>query len=218
MQPVEDFQPIGYNDPMDEINLAQAAKNGDLNAFNRLILEYQELAYNVAYRILGDPAAADDATQDAFISAYNNLRSYRGGSFRAWLMRMVTNKCYDELRWQKRHDTTPIDPIHEETDEEIESAFWMADDSPSPEENAETSDLESAVQKCIQLLPEEFRVIVIMIDIQDFGYSEVSEVIGKPLGTIKSRLARARLRLRDCLQRFRELLPDFGRLESRERL
>lgn len=201
---------------MDEISLANAAQKGDLNAFNRLVLAYQELAYNIAYRILGDPHAADDATQDAFIAAYKHLKSYRGGSFRAWLMRIVTNKCYDELRRQRRHPQTPLEPINPDSEEEIESPQWIMDDSPSPEEQAETIDLDKAVQNCIQQLPEDFRVVVVMVDIQDFDYNEVSHAIGKPLGTIKSRLARARMRLRDCLQGFRELLPSMFRLENEE--
>ena len=201
---------------MDEISLAHAAKNGDLNAFNQLVLTYQELAYNIAYRILSDAHAADDATQDAFIAAYKHLKSYRGGSFRAWLMRIVTNKCYDELRRQKRHPQTPLEPINPESNEEIESPEWLMDDSPSPEQQAETTDLDRAVQNCIQQLPDDFRVVVVMVDIQDFDYMEVSQAIGKPLGTIKSRLARARMRLKDCLQRFRELLPSMFRLENEE--
>jgi RNA polymerase sigma factor (sigma-70 family) len=86
---------------MDESALIQDARAGDLDAFNRLVLAYQELAYNLAFRMLSEQEAAADVTQDAFISAYKSLGSYRGGSFRAWLLRIVTNGCYDELR--RRH-------------------------------------------------------------------------------------------------------------------
>ena len=86
----------------DETNLVQLAQKGDLEAFNNLVLAYQEMAFNVAFRILSDEAGAEDATQNAFLSAYRSLATYRGGSFRAWLLRMVTNTCYDELRRRKR--------------------------------------------------------------------------------------------------------------------
>ena len=201
---------------MDEISLAHAAQNGDLDAFNRLVLVHQGLAYNVAYRILGDPHAADDATQDAFIAAYKNLKRYRGGSFRAWLMRIVTNKCYDELRRQKRRPQTPLEPVNPDTNEEIESPEWIQDDSPSPEDQTETMALEEAIQDCIQQLPDDFRVVVVMVDVQDLDYDEASQAIGKPLGTIKSRLYRARTRLKDCLQGYRELLPAVFRLDNEE--
>ncbi len=197
---------------MDEAQLIAYALDGDLDAFNRLVLVHQEKAFNLAYRMLNDEAAAEDATQTAFISAYRNLRSYRGGSFRAWVMRMVTNTCYDELRRRHRRPTVPLEPLNTEEDEEIESPSWLADDSLSPEEQVESRELEKAISHCIQGLPEEFRAVVVMIDVQGFDYAEVSEAIGKPLGTIKSRLARARLKLRDCLSGFRELIPAFFRL------
>ncbi len=197
---------------MDEAGLVQDALQGNLDAFNRLVLAYQEVAYNLAYRMLNDEAAAEDATQNAFISAYRHLRSYRGGSFKAWVMRMVTNASYDELRRRHRRPTVPLEPINTEDDEEIESPTWLADDGPSPETELEAEELDKAIQHCIEDLPPEFRAVVIMVDVQGFDYLEVAEAIKKPLGTIKSRLARARLRLRDCLSGFGELLPAQFRL------
>ena len=197
---------------MDEAGLVQDALRGDLDAFNRLVLAYQEMAYNLAYRMLNDEAAAEDATQNAFISAYRHLSSYRGGSFKAWVMRMVTNASYDELRRRHRRPTVPLEPFNAEDEEEIESPTWLADDSPSPETEIETEELDKAIQHCIEDLPPEFRAVVIMVDVQGFDYIEVAEAINKPLGTIKSRLARARLRLRDCLSGLGELLPAQFRL------
>lgn len=191
---------------MDEAALIQDARRGDLDSFNRLVLAYQDMVYNQAYRLMGEPQAAEDATQEAFLSAYRNLKSYRGGSFKAWLLRIVTNASYDELRRQKRRPTTPLEPLDAE-DEEIESPQWLADPSESPEEAAERSELGRALQDCLQGLPPEFRAVVLLVDIQGLDYSEASQAVGKPLGTVKSRLARARLRLRDCLQGFWELLP-----------
>jgi RNA polymerase sigma-70 factor (ECF subfamily) len=175
---------------------------------------YQDQAYNLAYRMLGDEDSAEDATQNAFISAYRNLNSYRGGSFRAWVLRIITNSCYDELRRRKRRPVTPLEPETED-EEEVESPRWLADDSPSPEEKAESSEMERAIQHCLGDLSEEFRSVAVLVDVQGMDYEEVSVVIGKPLGTIKSRLARARLKLRRCLQGFGELLPAAYRLEHK---
>jgi len=210
---------LRYNFPMpaaDEANLVQMAIKGDLDAFNHLVLAYQEMAFNVAFRILSDDSAAQDATQNAFLSAYRSLGTYRGGSFRAWLLRMVTNTCYDELRRRKRHPTTPLEPQGDDDQEEVESPRWMADDTPGPEGTLEQAELEQAVQHCLDDLPYDFKIVVVMIDVEGMDYLEVSQAISKPLGTIKSRLARARLRLRDCLQGFWELLPAQFRLLSEE--
>ena len=102
---------------MDEAALINSAKAGDLNAFNALVLTYQDMLFNHAYRIMGEPEYAADATQEAFISAYKNLRAYRGGSFRAWLLRIVTNACYDELRRRQRRPTTSLEPLDDGGDE-----------------------------------------------------------------------------------------------------
>lgn len=198
---------------MDEVELIQAARKGDLNAFNRLILAYQDMVYSQAYRVLGDPQAADDAAQVAFISAYKNLRKFRGGSFRAWLLRIVTNACYDELRRQKRRPTTSLEPL-DDSGEEIESPRWLADSSELPEDNILRTELGQAIQRCLERLPLDFRTVVILVDVQGMDYLEAASVIEKPLGTVKSRLARARQRMRLCLQEFWELLPTSMRLES----
>ena len=99
---------------MDEAALIRAARSNDLDAFNRLVMAYQDLIYNQAYRMLGEGDSAADATQEAFISAYKNLRAYRGGSFRAWMLRIVTNVCYDELRRRQRRPTTSLEPLDDE--------------------------------------------------------------------------------------------------------
>jgi len=200
---------------MDEIALIREAQKGDLDAFNRLILAYQDIVYSQAYRMMSEPEAAADATQEAFISAFRKLHTYRGGSFRAWLLRIVTNACYDEHRRRKRRPAIPLQPSDSEADE-IESPHWMADDGEGPEGAAERMELSSAIQKCLDNLPDEFRAIVVLVDIQQLDYSEAAMVIGKPVGTVKSRLARARMRLRDCLQGVWELLPTQFRLVGEE--
>lgn len=201
---------------MNEPALIQDAQNGDLDAFNRLVLAYQDALFNTALRILGDDDRAADATQEAFISAFRSITSFRGGSFKAWLMRTVTNACYDDLRRQKRRPTVPLEPANDD-DEEVESPRWLADTSMSPEQKFEADELEHALQHCLDALPTDFRAVVVLADIQGLDYSEVAQAARVPLGTIKSRLARARLRLRECLQDFWELLPAAFRLEDRSR-
>jgi RNA polymerase sigma-70 factor (ECF subfamily) len=199
---------------MDEQVLVSDALRGDLDAFNRLVLAYQDLAFNVAYRMLADEDLAADAVQNAFISAYKNLRAYRGGSFKAWVMRMVTNGCYDELRRQKRRPTVSLEPVNREDGEEMESAEWLRSDDPQPEEAFDTAELEHALQHCLENLPLDFRSVVVLVDVQGMDYEEVSQSVSVPLGTVKSRLARARLKLRECLQQFQELLPPQFRLDG----
>jgi RNA polymerase sigma-70 factor (ECF subfamily) len=202
---------------MDEPALIYDAQHGDLEAFNRLVLAYQDIVFNTALRILSDEDLAADAAQEAFLSAFRALNSYRGGSFRAWLLRTVTNACYDELRRKQRRPTTPLEPTTEDG-EEFESPRWLADPDSSPEEKLDQEVLDHAIQHCLDNLPTDFKMVVVLADIQGFDYTEVAVAIKKPLGTIKSRLARARLRLRDCLQGFGELLPAAFRLEGENSL
>ncbi|KXK11550.1 MAG: RNA polymerase ECF-type sigma factor [Chloroflexi bacterium OLB14] len=198
---------------MDEIALINSAQKGDLDSFNTLILHYQDSVFNTALRILGDDDQAQDATQEAFISAFQSIKSFRGGSFKAWLMRTVTNACYDELRRQKRKPTIPLEPETNDGDE-IDSPKWLADKNMTPAQKAEADELEHAIQHCLDDLPNEFRTVVVLADIQGMDYSEVAIASKVPLGTIKSRLARARLRLRECLRSFEELLPASFRLHT----
>jgi RNA polymerase sigma-70 factor (ECF subfamily) len=200
---------------MDEPALIQSAQRGNLDSFNTLVLHYQDMVYNTALRVLGDEDQAADAAQEAFISAFRSLSTFRGGSFKAWLMRTVTNACYDELRRQKRRPTTPLEPDTDDG-EEMDSPRWLADPNMTPAQKAEADELEHAIQHCLEALPTEFRTAVVLADIQGMDYTEVAAASKVPLGTIKSRLARARLRLRECLRGFEELLPSAFRLESEE--
>ena len=169
------------------------------------------MAYRVAYRIMSDPDAAADATQEAFISAYRGLGRFRGGSFRAWLMRIVTNACYDELRRRKRRPQTSLEALHTE---EHMSSF---ENSPleSPEAHAQRREVSQLLQAGIDLLPDDQRVVLVLSDVQGFSYQEIAQIVGVPRGTVKSRLHRARVRLRDYLQEREELLPARYRLANR---
>ena len=191
---------------MDESILIKDAKNGDISAFNSLVITYQKQVFNLAYRLMHDDMAAQDITQDTFIKSFQKIRSFRGGSFRAWLLRIATNACYDALRRKKRHPNQPLTLVNAESGDEID---YLADDSDqsSPEDRAVTREIEDAIQKCIEKLPMNFRTVLILVDVQGLGYQEASKIARSPIGTIRSRLARARVRVKDCLQGFRELLP-----------
>jgi len=197
---------------MNEEELIAAAQQGDTTAFNHLVLQYQDMAYTVAYRIMSDPDAAADATQEAFISAYQGLPRFRGGSFKAWLMRIVTNTCYDELRRRRRHPQSSLDALH------LEGPMLASSlNSPpeSPEEYAQLQELSRLLQAGIALLPDDQRVVLVLSDVQGLSYQEIAEVLRVPRGTVKSRLHRARAKLRDYLRGREELLPARYRLASR---
>lgn len=193
---------------MDEEALIREAQQGDVNAYNTLVLHYQSQAYNVAYRIMGEGDSAADATQEAFISAFKAINRFRGGSFRAWLLRIVTNACYDELRRRKRRPQASLEALYVED----ETADIPSAHSENPETYTQRMELQRAIMDCLQALPEDQRAVAILSDIEGFNYEEIAEVIGAALGTVKSRLSRSRARLRDCLQGFGELLPAAYRL------
>jgi RNA polymerase sigma-70 factor (ECF subfamily) len=194
----------------DEASLVRAAQRGNLDAFNELVLTYQNRVYNLAYRILGDPAAASDAAQEAFIRAYQSLGSFRGGSFRSWLLRVVSNLCYDELRRRMRRPATSFEEFGE-VDEEANPA--LINGAESPEDSAERSELARYLQQAITSLPPDQRMVLVLSDVEGMDYAAVAAAVDIPVGTVKSRLSRARARLRDLLQERGELLPRAYRLE-----
>ena len=192
---------------MDEAALIAAAQGGDREAFNELVITYQSIAYNVAYRVLGDADAAADATQDAFFSAYRAMSRFRGGSFKAWVLRIVTNACYDQLRAKKRHPTTSLDaaPDHDWGE-------WSTDPGEGPETYVQRQELGQAIQRGLGTLPSEQRMVIVLSDIQGMKYGEIAQTLGISLGTVKSRLNRGRRKLRDFLETNAELLPARYRL------
>ncbi|MBN2304748.1 MAG: sigma-70 family RNA polymerase sigma factor [Anaerolineae bacterium] len=195
---------------MDENALIRAAKRGDIESFNQLVLHYQDMAYSVAYRMMGDRDAAADAAQDAFISAFRNLRQFKGERFKSWLMRIVTNACYDELRRRQRRPTASLDDLTGATPGPDDLSLHSQQEN--PEHHAQRMELHTAIQDCINALPDDQRVIAVLADVENYDYQEIVTIAGIPLGTVKSRLSRARARLRDCLQAVRELLPAEYRL------
>lgn len=188
----------------EERRLIDAAQRGDVDSFNQLVRLYEGRVYNLCYRMLGDPESAADATQDSFLSAYRHLKSFRGGSFRSWMLRIATNICYDVLRARKRRPTTSLDAAMANDDNA--TGFDPPDPGAGPDEIALDKELGGAIQAGLNQLPEEQRVLVILSDIQGMAYDEIAAITGTNLGTIKSRLSRGRARLRDIL-RAGELLP-----------
>ncbi len=196
----------------DESALVEAAQRGNLDAFNELILHYQAQVYNLAYSMLRDPAAADDATQEAFISAYRGLDKFRGGSFKSWILRIVSNACYDEFRRRKRRPAVSWDDFG---DLEEEANPHLIDEGPRPEEKMQQEELAALLERTIARLPQGQQQVLILVDRLGCSYEEAAETLGIKLGTVKSRLARARGKLRKLLQaEGGELLPPRYRLKD----
>jgi RNA polymerase sigma factor (sigma-70 family) len=174
----------------------RAARQGDLAAFNALVLAHQALAYNMARRIVGDADAAADVTQDSFLKAYRGLQQFQGGLFRPWLLRIVINTCYDLLRFRKRHPSSSLDDA--EASDEYDDR-WRARGE-SPEEGVIRQELNGTIQAALATLPAEQRVAVVLCDIEGLTYEEIAQSTGSQVGTVKSRVSRGRARLRDLLQ------------------
>ncbi len=192
---------------MDEQTLIQSAQRGDLEAFNELVLMYQDFLFRVAVNILHDEDAAEDITQQAFLSAFRSLGTFRGGSLRSWLCRILVNASYDELRRLSRAKILPLQDTDQDG-EETGPIFWLADPDPSPEAQVETGELLETIKNCLDALPRHYRLVVSLVDVDGLSYDEAAIALGVPVGTIKSRLARARDALRTALQRRPDVLPD----------
>ncbi len=187
---------------LDDGVLAKRSQEGDLNAFNRIVARYERQVFNTAARILGNHASAEDATQETFISAHRAIKGFRGGSLRAWLLRIATNVSLDAIRASRRRPA-------ESLDEHMENpSFQVASSADSPEQAAIRGELAAEIQRGIQSLPEDQRVLLVLIDVQGLSYEEAAEATGVSTGTVKSRLSRARAKTRDYLLQHPELLPD----------
>jgi RNA polymerase sigma-70 factor, ECF subfamily len=192
--------------PHDEQRAIARTLEGDLDAFNKLVVKYERLAYSVAYRMLQSEEAAADAVQESFIKAFRALPSLKSGAFKSWLMRIVVNTCYDVLRVKKRYTLESIadDPIYDEGDS---TTRQLVDSHESPHDFVERMELGEQIELGLRALSPDQRLMVALYDIHGHSYEEISVITGLPLGTIKSRLSRARARLRDFLLQQPELLP-----------
>jgi RNA polymerase sigma-70 factor, ECF subfamily len=195
---------------MNEEAIVERAQQGDVHAYNELVLAYQQLAYNVAYRIMGNEDQAMDATQDGFLKGYRALSQFRGGSFKAWILRIITNCCYDQLRSRQRRPQTPIDDLLEND----EHSLLLEDMAEQPETVVERQEFDMTIQRALNLLPEDQRITVIMSDIEGLSYEEIAAATDVALGTVKSRLSRGRNKLRAFLSQHEELLPSYLRLSG----
>ncbi len=182
----------------DETELIRASQEGDLDSFNELVRSYQKMAYNLAFRMLGSPQAAEDATQEAFLSAWKNIRRFRGGSFKAWVMQITANACRDELRRIKRRPVIPLETLPYDP---------PAVSAESPEDYAIRRETSEQVQRGLATLSRDQRMAVVLCDIQGLSYEEVAQVMGCSLGTVKSRINRGRSQLRDYLVKTELITP-----------
>ncbi len=194
---------------MDEQELISRSRAGDVEAFNLLVEQYQRLVYNVALHMMGNVEAAEDASQDAFLSAYKAIYNFRGGSFKAWILRITANSCRDKMRMARRTRVISLDTLLLEPENDPESS-----DIESPEDYALRRELGRFIDEGLTHLPEDQRLAIILCDIQGFSYEEVAQVMDSSLGTVKSRLNRGRTRLKDFLLRRKELLPPKFRLDK----
>lgn len=192
----------------DDEATVRAAQRGDLDAYNRLVRLYERQAYAVALRLMRRPDQAEDAVQDAFIQAYRALDTFKGGSFRAWLVRIVTNRCYDLLRAGNRRAADSLDDQLFEAEPQ-----WSTTSAPDdPERRATQAELGRMLEGALDDLPPEQKQAVILCDIQGYEYAEAAEIMGCALGTVKSRLSRGRSALREALrgqEQFTEYVRSF---------
>lgn len=205
----------------EERRAIERAKRGDVAAFNTLVTRYQSMAYGLALRMLGDPDAAADVAQDAFFSAFRNIESCRGASFRSWLLRIVSNGCYDYWRAQRRRPATSLEALRagdgDDPGEGMNDAALGeagADSTWDPDQIALRRETIAAIETALLQLAPEQRLAVILSDVQGLDYDEVARVMEVPLGTVKSRIARARDRLRRLLTPRGELSMGHERPDS----
>ena len=182
-------------------------KRNEEYCFNCVVEEHQVHAYNLSLRMLGDWALAEDATQEAFLSAYRAFTRFRGENLAAWLMRIVANACRDMLRARKARPSQPLETLPQEPSDPDPSS------AASPESQALTQELREAIQGGLETLHPEQRMALVVIDIEGFSYEETAQSMATSLGTVKSRLSRGRASLRDYLRGQGELLPPSLRQE-----
>ncbi len=200
--------------PSPEDALVAKARSGNVAAFEQLVLAYEKKVYNLAFRMMGNSEDASDVVQETFLRAFSSLRSFRGdSSFSTWVYRIVSNICLDELRKRSRQRVSSLDePVEGQDGEMIRQ---VADPSPGPEDALQRTETREQIQRGIASLQEDHRVIVVLRDVQGLSYEEIAQVLGLSLGTVKSRLNRARLALKKRLEATELLIPPI--VESTER-
>ena len=163
--------------------------------------------------MLGDEDSAADATQVAWMSAFRKINEFRGEHVRTWLARVLVNTCYDEIRRRHRRRETALQQVNSEG-AEIEMDFWLADPAPGVEEVVISAEFERMVEAGLQSLPPIYRSMLVLVDVEGLSYEEAARAAGVPMGTVRSRLARARMALRQHLQEHADLLPACSRFPA----
>lgn len=179
---------------MEEKELIQSARKGNLEAFNDLILDYQDRVYNLAYYVLLDAQAAEDTTQKAFISAFQNIRQFKGGSFQAWLLRLVVNLCDKELR-REHHPTVGPSGLKKPDPNEIEMAWGLAYNAESFVEWFDQAECGERLLRCLNQLPSMVRIAVVLVDVQRLDFLDAAAVLGVSVKLFKNYLALGRMRM-----------------------
>jgi RNA polymerase sigma-70 factor (ECF subfamily) len=180
--------------------LVEQAVAGDLAAFNQLVARHQDHLYALVYRLVPDRDQAADAVQEAFFSAYRNLSTFRGGSFRSWVGRIAVNAAMDLQRARKRRPSQPYP--------ELEDESWQPPDAPTaePENLSLAGERNRVLAAALARLPVEQRACIVMFDVEGYDYGEIAGLMGISVGTVKSRIHRGRVALRAALEPMRELL------------
>ena len=192
--------------------LIRAAQQGDLPSFNSIVNRHQQSIYSLCLRMLRDSALAEDATQDTFVKAWTAISSFRGGLVRPWLLRIATNRCYDILRAQGRRPAGSLDAVPVESEPHWTSQASIAED---PEQHAARSELSVFLERALGDLPDDQRLAIILSDVHGHSYEEIAQIANVAVGTVKSRISRARSRLREVVlaeREAREHLERFQRL------
>jgi RNA polymerase sigma-70 factor, ECF subfamily len=192
----------------------RAAQRGDVAAFNTLVEAYQRQVYNVCYRTLGNADDAADATQESLLSAFRGIAAFNGPALglRGWLLRIAANACYDHLRRRRRR---PSESLEADAERENSAVDRVSDPRPGPEQQSLTAETARHIQEAIDTLPPDQRLTVVLCDVQGLSYEEAAQVMSIELGTVKSRLSRARSQLRVLLAQKGELPAASPRLQER---
>jgi len=182
-----------------EILLIKRSQKGDINSFEELIKEYKKMAYNIALKMLKNKEDAEDVSQEALIKVYKSIDRFNmQSSFKTWLYRIVVNTCLDHVRKNKENPISINQPIRSGYDE-----FYMdvEDNRPTPQEILETKLTQKMVMDAVNELDEDFKSIIILRDINDLSYEEISEILECNIGTVKSRISRGRQKLKEILEK-----------------
>lgn len=188
----------------DELTFVRELKAGSEEAFSLLIAQYSQSVYSLIARSLRDPADAADVTQDVFIKVFRNISSFHGdASLRTWIYRIALREASNQRRWWTRHkrqELTIDDPRETDEGETYCLAEVLATAEASPFDRAAQAELQYRVHVALQTLPDAFREVVVLRELEGFGYEEIAEILNVTVGTVKSRLARGRAALRKSLE------------------